>query len=203
MVPVNARLDNNIIYHVGTVAEAANPGLDNWSVAGTNNWVTIGTSAESLRNTLTGVDPGFADPDALDFTLRSKAAAANQAETTVPGLPEREYFENETIAMRYRIRKSADDLGAFESSTSGGSFGPYDDEPVTDPVGSDADADADSDNDVDTDTDSDTDADTDADVDNDGGAQSDGSGSGSCGCNTPGESGVTGDRIFEFFHRLF
>ncbi len=171
-VDTHAHLHNNIIYQVGDVAEANTPGMTNWSVEGTNNWVTDGTEATDLTGTITGTDPGFANASGLDFTLTAGAAAEDQADTTVSGLPDREYFEDETVTMRYRMRDSATDLGAFEIGTSGGSYGPDDDEPVMD-AGPDGDADADTDGDSDADADGDTDADADGDADTDGDSDSD------------------------------
>ncbi len=202
-VGTEAVLHNNIIYQVGTVAELAEPNVDNWSVSGSHNWVTTGTDATWLSSTIEGTDPGFADFAGFDFTLNAGADAENAADTSVGDLPDREYYRDETLTMHYRHRTSATDLGAFEIGTGGDGIGPYDDgsgDADTD-ADTDGDTDADSDGDTDADTDMDTDGDTDADADTDsdtdtdadadsdtdGDDQGDG-GDGSCGCRAVGRS---------------
>jgi hypothetical protein len=170
-VGTHAALHNNIVYNVATVAQANSPELDNWSVAGNNNWVTTGADATGLSGTLDGTDPGFTDVDGLDFTLSAGAGAENQADTAIGDLPNREYYRDETLTMRYRVRSSATDIGAFEIGTSGPSFGPYD-EGASD-TDTDSDSDSDADSDIDTDADSDSDIDTDADMDSDSDSDSD------------------------------
>jgi hypothetical protein len=176
-VATRAHLHNNIVYQVATIADVDSPGLSNWSVEGTNNWVSTGTDAAGLTGTLTGDEPGFAAPGSLDYTLVAGAAAEDQADTAVATLPDREYFDREADPMRYRVRATATDLGAFEIGTPGPSYGPYG--PVPD-AGADGDADTDSDgdghSDADGDSDSDGDADGGADADADGDADSDGDG---------------------------
>jgi len=44
----------------------------------------------------------------------------------VSGLPDKEYFQNETVTRQYRIRETSMDIGAFESTTTGPGIGPYD-----------------------------------------------------------------------------
>jgi len=53
---------------------------------------------------------------------------------SVPDAPDREYFENEVNPMKFRWRASASDIGAFESTTMGTGYGPYDD-PGVSPTG--------------------------------------------------------------------
>ncbi|MCP4677799.1 MAG: hypothetical protein GY854_20230 [Deltaproteobacteria bacterium] len=191
-VDTHAHLHNNIIYQVGTVAEVDSPGMTNWSVEGANNWVTDGTDATDLTGTISGTDPGFSNAGALDFTLAAGAAAEDQADTTVSGLPDREYFEDETVTARYRMRDSATDLGAFELGTNGGSYGPYDDEPVVD-AGPDGDTDSDTDTDSDGDADSDTDTDADGDSDGDTDGDSDTDADGDTDTDTDGDTDTDAD----------
>jgi len=95
------------------------------SVAGTRNWMPTGTSPGALSETVFGSSP-FADPAARDFTLAPDSTAIGSASQEVSGLPDREYYQSETVTRMYRIRETELDIGAFESSTSGPGIGPYD-----------------------------------------------------------------------------
>ena len=70
--------------------------------------------------------PASTAPPRYDFTLAAGSACIGAADTTVAGrLPTDEYFENETVTREYRVRASAEDLGAFEHDTTGPGIGPY------------------------------------------------------------------------------
>jgi len=79
----------------------------------------------ALSETVFGSNP-FADPAARDFTLAPDSTAIGSASQDVSGLPDREYYQNETVIRMYRFRETAFDIGAFESSTTGPGIGPYD-----------------------------------------------------------------------------
>jgi hypothetical protein len=114
-IQTHTTLHNNIVYEVGELAIPDDPEAGNWSVSGGNNWVSVDTDDAGLANTITGTDPGFVDRAGLDFTLLDGAPVVGEADITVVGIPTYEYYKNETLAMQFRHRPSANDLGAFES----------------------------------------------------------------------------------------
>ena len=119
---MNVEMDNNLISG-GRPYLTESEGYG--SVAGTNNWMPTGTNPGTLSNTVFGANP-FNDPDNRDFTLAADSTAIGGASPDVSGLPDREYFQNETVTRKYRIRETALDIGAFESTTTGAGIGPYD-----------------------------------------------------------------------------
>lgn len=124
-VSTKAHLSNNILLKLGSIYEAASPSASNWSVDGQANWVTSGTGAlTKLTATLTGSDPGFVNAAAKDYTLAASSPCLGKA-ASIAGLPDHEYFRDETVKLQYRLRPSAKDLGAFERGNSGAPVGPY------------------------------------------------------------------------------
>jgi MYXO-CTERM domain-containing protein len=119
---MSAELDNNIVYgtSVSTLIEDTGKG----TVTGKNNWLMTGASAGGLTGTVTGASPGFTNAAAKDFTLGAASAAIGKASASVTGLPDHEYYRDETVARMSRARASALDLGAFESTTTGSGVGP-------------------------------------------------------------------------------
>lgn len=103
------------------------------TVGGTANWLLANTPPGSLTGTVFGPTPPFKDAGAKDFTLAPGAAAIGAASASVMGLPDREYFKDESITRKFRVRASAKDIGAFESTTTGDSFGPGDAPPAGGP----------------------------------------------------------------------
>ncbi len=122
---MNAELDDNLIAGAGaaTLVEDESAG----KVTGTHNWMSTGTSAVGLTGTVFGSSPGFRDAANEDFTLLSTSTAVGAASTAITStlLPAQEYYRNETVARMYRARPAADDIGAFESTTTGPGTGPY------------------------------------------------------------------------------
>jgi hypothetical protein len=100
------------------------------SVTGTNNWLLTGTNAGSLSASVFGAAAPFKAAASSDFTLAAGSTAIGAASTTVAGVPDREYFQNETVKEMYRPRLTAKDLGAFETTTTGPGYGPYDTPPA-------------------------------------------------------------------------
>jgi hypothetical protein len=84
-----------------------------------------GTNPRTLVGTVFGANP-FQDPASRDFTLAPNSTAIGAASNSVNGLPDKEYFQNETVTRMYRVRTAARDIGAFESTTTGNGIGPYD-----------------------------------------------------------------------------
>lgn len=92
--------------------------------SGSNNWLPTGTPVGALTGTVFGTNP-FKNAAMKDFTLAMGSNAIGAANMAVMGAPDREYFQNETVARMYRARLSVKDIGAFESTTTGQGIGPY------------------------------------------------------------------------------
>ncbi|MES1164952.1 MAG: MYXO-CTERM sorting domain-containing protein, partial [Verrucomicrobiota bacterium] len=122
--PMNAELDDNLI--VGAAAAVNAEDSSTGHVTGTHNWLTTGTTAIGLMETIFGPDPMFKDAANEDFTLAASSTAIGAASQTIgPTLsPVQEYYRNETVARMTRARASARDIGAFESTTTGDGTGP-------------------------------------------------------------------------------
>ena len=119
---MSAELDDNLIVGIGspTLVETASAGR----VTGTHNWLPAGVSATGLTETVFASNPMFNNAAAEDFTLAAGSTAIGAALDTVAGVPDREYYKNETVTRMYRLRASALDIGAFESTTTGGGVSP-------------------------------------------------------------------------------
>jgi len=121
---MTAELSNNIVS-----GSSASPVLLETAavatVTGTNNWLPTGVAGGGLAGTVSSASPGFANAAAKDFTLAPGSPAIGAASGSVNGLPDQEYFRDETQARGYRLRATARDLGAFESTTTGAGIGPY------------------------------------------------------------------------------
>jgi MYXO-CTERM domain-containing protein len=127
LTSASVTMHNNIVVGAQQAYRISDDNNDNVTVAGSNNWFETGIDVGALTGSLSGAEPGFNDLGALDFTLAAGSAAIGSADTNAPSPPDREYFENEDNPMKFRWRLSAADLGAFESTTAGEGFGPYDD----------------------------------------------------------------------------
>lgn len=101
------------------------------TASGSSNWMPTGTTPGALSGTVFGTNP-FKNAGAKDFTLAMGSTAIAAASGAVMGLPDREYYKDEAAARMYRLRLSVKDIGAFESTTSGGGVGPYDTMPSVD-----------------------------------------------------------------------
>ena len=123
-VDTHVVLDNNVIHNVRDVAEPREPGQSNWSISGTNNWVSTGTAASELAANVEGLDPGFENGASDDYRPASSSPLLDAAGVSSTGVPTLEYFQNEDNARMYRVRASADDIGAFEYGTTGDGIGP-------------------------------------------------------------------------------
>jgi len=119
---MNAELANNIIYRTSRPTLVEN---SRGHVTGANNWLQTGADASGLTGSITGSDPKFANAAQNGFTLATGSPAIGAALTSVSGLPDREYYRDETTTRQYRARAGAADLGAFESTTTAAPIGPY------------------------------------------------------------------------------
>lgn len=124
---MQAELTNNILYGTGraTRVEDAAAGV----VVGASNWMETGGDAGTLGDTIFGADPGFRKAASRDFTLLPTSSVIGKASTIPSFLPLTEYYKDEITARRYRVRPVVRDLGAFESTSSDPSYGPYDPPP--------------------------------------------------------------------------
>jgi hypothetical protein len=120
---MSATVSNNIIY--GTSEPILVEDSAAATVSGVNNWIQTGATAPGITGSVTGCDPGFNDLANFDFTLAPGSAGLGAANTGVGGLPIAEYYKNETLTRMYRVRLTANDLGAFEHTTTGPGIGPY------------------------------------------------------------------------------
>jgi len=83
-----------------------------------------GADVTGLTGSVMGADPKFTNAVQNDFTLAAGSTAIGAALTSIPGLPDHEYYKDETTAREYRVRATAKDIGAFESTTQGPGIGP-------------------------------------------------------------------------------
>jgi hypothetical protein len=129
---MGAELSNNVI--AGTTVPVLVETAAAAAVTGRNNWLASGVAPGSLAGTVHSPSPGFANPGAKDFTLAAGSPAIGAASPSVSGLPDREYFRDETERAMYRPRASAGDIGAFEHGTSGPGIGAYGQPPPAGPA---------------------------------------------------------------------
>jgi hypothetical protein len=119
---MSAELDDNIIS--GTSRPTLVEDTTNGRVTGQNNWLMTGADATGLTGSVTGGDPKFANAAQNDFTLAAGSTAIGAALTSIAGPPDHEYYKDETTTRQYRVRATAKDIGAFESTTQGPGVGP-------------------------------------------------------------------------------
>ncbi|MGO8998088.1 MAG: MYXO-CTERM sorting domain-containing protein, partial [Polyangiaceae bacterium] len=122
---MSAELDNNLVY--GTSVATLIEDTSKATLTGSNNWLQTGAAINGLTGTVFGTDPGFNDAASLDFVPLATSSCVGAANATVSGLPVDEYYENEVVTRMYRVRATANDIGAFEHDTTGGGIGPYGD----------------------------------------------------------------------------
>jgi hypothetical protein len=126
---MSAQVANNIIF--GTTQPTLVEDAGHGTITGGNNWLATGVNPGPLTNSVFSSSPGFANAAANNYTLVPGSAAIGHGALLVPGLaPVKEYYRDQTLTREYRIRASANDLGAFESSTTGPGIGPYDTPPA-------------------------------------------------------------------------
>ncbi len=124
---MNAEISDNILS--GTtrpfLIEYGTTGI----VSGKNNWLPTGATPGVLTGTVQSTAPGFRNVAAQDYTLTNTSVCISNASASVYGLPGKEYWLNETTNRQWRIRASARDIGALESTSTASPVGPYSPEP--------------------------------------------------------------------------
>jgi hypothetical protein len=122
--PMRAILCNNILSGVGRPYSIQY--TNNGSVSGMKNWLPNGAATGSLTGSVLTGSPGFLDAAAGDFRLVDTSPCIGAASTATPlEPPVKEYFLNENNNRRWRIRDTARDIGAFESTSTNSPVGPY------------------------------------------------------------------------------
>lgn len=112
-------LYNNIFYGVKIPVYAD---YSNYTLVGSGNWMSaICTSAQNVGTIGTGIP--FRDINGFDFSLISKSltgtADRNDSMLIEYGIPQAEYYKNENVTSQFRVRTTAFDIGAFETTTVG------------------------------------------------------------------------------------
>lgn len=124
----SAYLYNNIFY--GNHRPFRFDLSSNYYVEAKNNWWTDGYdySAYSLyiSNSVFGADPGFTDASADDYSLLDTSDARGMADYTLGEIPDYELVDTGN-ALDYNTRLDANDLGAFEYTSSDSSDDSSDD----------------------------------------------------------------------------
>jgi MYXO-CTERM domain-containing protein len=120
---MTATLSNNVIS--GTSVAVLVEDASHATVSGKSNWIQSGAAAPGLSGSVSGASPGFNGAASDDFTLAAGSACIGAADTSVPGLPTKEYYKDEMVTDEYRVRSAANDIGAFEHDTAGPGVGPY------------------------------------------------------------------------------
>jgi hypothetical protein len=127
---MTADVFNNIIY--GTKTPTLIEDAVHGTITGANNWIQTNATPGPLTASIQTAAPGFRNPATKDYTLAPGSACIGAATALVYGLPGKEYYQNETTRCQWRIRSAARDLGAFESTSTNSSVGPYDPTPRPD-----------------------------------------------------------------------
>ena len=120
---MTAEISDNIIYGTKTAVLIEN--TNNATVTGQNNWLQTNAFSGPLVSSIRSPAPGFRNAAAKDYTLASGSTCIGAASMPVSVVPGEEYYQDEATNRLWRIRPSALDLGAFESTTAGNAFGPY------------------------------------------------------------------------------
>jgi hypothetical protein len=124
---MSAEISDNVIS--GTTVATRIEDAAAASVNGVNNWQPSNATASLLTHTVYSASPNFGDPAAEDFHLAAGSACIGAANSSVYGLPGKEYYLDEVTNRMWRPRPSALDMGAFESTTTSSPVGPYDTPP--------------------------------------------------------------------------
>jgi hypothetical protein len=121
--PMTAEISDNLVY--GTQTPVLIEDSAAATVFGANNWIPSNATPGPLSGTVQTTSPGFRNLLAMDFRLTNGSPCIGGAGAGVFGLPGREYFQNEITNREWRIRPSARDIGAFESTTTSNPVGPF------------------------------------------------------------------------------
>jgi hypothetical protein len=126
---MNASLWDNIIS--GTTIPYYIEDTASGSAIGANNWLPDKATTGVLLNSVQSSAPGFDNTNTAieDYHLAPGSVCIGAADTSVYGLPGREYYYNEITNLMWRPRAATYDIGAFESTSTNTSVGPYDPAP--------------------------------------------------------------------------
>lgn len=122
-----AEESDNIVYGTTRPYLIENPGAG--TINGLNNWLQTNATVGTLSGSVRTATPGFRNAGSQDYTLASGSACIGTANSSVYGLPGKEYYRNEATNRMWRIRAAAHDIGAFESTSTNAPVGPYDPAP--------------------------------------------------------------------------
>lgn len=120
---MTAEVSNNVVF--GTTRPTLVENAAQARVTGTKNWLATGVAPGSLTDSVFSSEPGFRNAGTADYAPAAGSVLIGQSAQTVTGLPDREYYRDETLSRLYRSRKAALDIGAFEHTTEGEGIGPY------------------------------------------------------------------------------
>jgi len=121
-VATAAHLSDNVILDFKTVELVESPALGNSTLDGQANWVTTGTDVSTLAGSHFGTDPMIS----ASYVPLAGSPIINSAANISSLSPTFEYYRDETVHLMGRVRSSANDPGAFESTTSSTPFGGID-----------------------------------------------------------------------------
>jgi hypothetical protein len=121
---MTAEISDNIIY--GTRTAVLIEDTTNATVTGRNNWLQTNAAIGPLVGSIQSATPGFRNAAAKDYTLIPGSVCRGAATASVSSVAGQEYFQNEVTNRLWRVRDTALDLGAFESTTTNPAVGPYD-----------------------------------------------------------------------------
>lgn len=121
---MNAEISDNIISGTTRPALVENAGAG--AVTGAKNWLKTNAIVGALTASVQSAAPGFRNAAANDYTLATDSVCIGAGNVSLYGLPGKEYYRDETITRMWRARGAARDIGAFESTTTNTSAGPYD-----------------------------------------------------------------------------
>lgn len=128
--PMNAEESDNIVWGTTRPALIENAGAA--TLTGVHNWLQINAVVGFLTGSVQSATPGFRNLAMKDYTLAPGSTCIGAADASVYGLPGKEYFLDEVTNCQWRVRAAAQDVGAFESTSTNSPVGPYG--PVPQPV---------------------------------------------------------------------
>ncbi|HEY8042290.1 MAG TPA: MYXO-CTERM sorting domain-containing protein [Polyangiaceae bacterium] len=120
---MTAEVDDNVVS--GTNAPVLVEDPTHGTVTGTHNWMMSGVGTGPLTGTVYGASAGFVDPASENFHLAPGSPCIGAASSSgLSDLPTAEYWQDEKVTRMFRARATVNDIGAFESTTTGPPQGP-------------------------------------------------------------------------------
>lgn len=113
-------LANNAFIGIAKVLSVDRAKLENWAAQGTGNWFSLGTHGmDAFENSVAGVAPGVRNLAANDLVPVAPSGLIGAATGVLPDLPDRELYFEMGSTLHWRPRRTVQDIGAFESTTTG------------------------------------------------------------------------------------